>query len=305
MSSQSSQSRPLDFLGIATMLVLCVSWGAQQPAAKLALLDIGPATQGALRSLGAGLIVAAWMRWRGTSFSLRDGTLWPGIAAGLGFSFQFLFLYLALARTDAARVIVFMQSAPFLVAIATPYVLRGERLGWRAWIGIVIAFSGVLLALEPWNPRHGASLTGDILGLLGGLAWGGSTVLIKATSLRSAPPTKVLLYQLVISTVFLGMAGLLMREHTNWPWTVPTWSAFLYQMLWIVAVTMGIWYWLIARYPAAQISAFTFLTPVFGLTASYLMLGEALPPAFLGACALVVGGLVLVSWPARKPPIVV
>jgi drug/metabolite transporter (DMT)-like permease len=293
----SQSSRPLDSVGVALALMLCISWGAQQPAAKLALADIGPATQGALRSVFAIGIVFGWNRWRGVDLSLRDGSFWPGIVAGLMFSSQFLFLYFALSLTDAARVIVFIQSAPFFVAIASPLLLRDGRLGGRGWAGVIIAFAGVLLALQPWNSKRDASLLGDLFGLLGGLSWGITTVYIKGTRLRSTAPGKLLLYQLAVSILVLGLGALLMGEHTAWPWRAATWGAFLFQVVWIVPVTMSIWYWLISRYPAAQISAFTFLTPVFGLAVSHFLLGEDLPSAFLAACVLVIVGLILVTAP--------
>src|SRR5262249_51783863 len=74
--------RPLDAAAIAIILVLSFSWGFNQVAVKLALHDIPPLTQSAIRSCGAALIVAAWMRACGLSFDLRDGTLVPGIVAG-------------------------------------------------------------------------------------------------------------------------------------------------------------------------------------------------------------------------------
>jgi drug/metabolite transporter (DMT)-like permease len=55
------------------------------------------------------------------------------------------------------------------------------------------------------------------------------------------------------------------------------------------------WYALVARYSANRLSAFTFLTPLFGVAAGHLVLGEPLTGAFAAAVALVAGGLVLVN----------
>jgi drug/metabolite transporter (DMT)-like permease len=51
----------------------------------------------------------------------------------------------------------------------------------------------------------------------------------------------------------------------------------------------------VARYSANRLSAFTFLTPLFGVAAGHLVLGEPLTRAFAAAVALVAGGLVLVN----------
>jgi len=54
---------------------------------------------------------------------------------------------------------------------------------------------------------------------------------------------------------------------------------------------------LIQRYSASRLSAFTFLTPLFGVAAGHLVLGDPLTPAFALAVGLVVTGLVLVNRP--------
>jgi drug/metabolite transporter (DMT)-like permease len=60
-------------------------------------------------------------------------------------------------------------------------------------------------------------------------------------------------------------------------------------------VTFVIWFALIARYSASRLSAFTFLTPLFGVAAGHLLLGDPLTPAFAAAVVLVAVGLLLVN----------
>jgi len=74
-------------------------------------------------------------------------------------------------------------------------------------------------------------------------------------------------------------------------------GALAYQTLWIVPVTFVVWFALIQRYSASRLSAFTFLTPIFGVAAGHLVLGEPLTLAFAAAVALVAAGLVLVNRP--------
>jgi drug/metabolite transporter (DMT)-like permease len=51
------------------------------------------------------------------------------------------------------------------------------------------------------------------------------------------------------------------------------------------------------RYSANRLSAFTFLTPLFGVAAGHLVLGEPLTMGFAVAAALVAAGLALVNRP--------
>ena len=85
------------------------------------------------------------------------------------------------------------------------------------------------------------------------------------------------------------------------PSAIALWS-LAYQTIWVVSITFVIWFALILRYSASRVSAFTFLTPLFGVAAGHFVLGEPLTPTFLLAVAMVVGGLILVNR-RRKPEV--
>jgi len=72
-------------------------------------------------------------------------------------------------------------------------------------------------------------------------------------------------------------------------------GALAYQTAWVVSVTFVIWFALVKNYSANRLSAFSFLTPLFGVAAGHLLLGDPLTPAFAAAVALVAAGLVLVN----------
>jgi drug/metabolite transporter (DMT)-like permease len=72
-------------------------------------------------------------------------------------------------------------------------------------------------------------------------------------------------------------------------------GALAYQSFWVVSVTFVVWYALVVRYSASRLSAFGFLTPLFGVAAGHLVLGEPMTLGFAAAVALVAAGLVLVN----------
>ena len=74
-------------------------------------------------------------------------------------------------------------------------------------------------------------------------------------------------------------------------------GSLLYQTVWVVSVTFVIWFALIVRYSASRLSAFTFLTPLFGVAAGHLVLGDPITPGFAVAVAMVIAGLILVNRP--------
>jgi drug/metabolite transporter (DMT)-like permease len=291
-----TQARPLDALAAAIMLVLCLSWGFNQVAVKLALPEIPPFLQAAIRSAGGALIVTSFAYWRGVVLLARDGTLIAGLVAGALFGIEFLLIYRGLVWTSASRAVLFLYMAPFFVALGARFLLPGERLGFWQWLGLALSFMGVALALGVPGPAVDSwALIGDLMMIAAAALWAATTLVIKASALDRAPHEKILLYQLVVSTPILALAALLFGERMQaLPSAVPL-ALLAYQTIWISSVTYVAWFALIVRYSASRLSAFTFLTPLFGVAAGNLVLGEPITPAFAAAAALVAAGLVLVN----------
>jgi len=294
----SPQSRPLDALAITIAVGLCLTWGFNQVAVKLAIHDIPPLTQAAVRSVLAALCVAGYAAVRGVPLLKRDGTLWAGIAAGILFAAEFLLLYRGLLWTTATRTVLFLYFAPFLVALGSLWFIPSDRFTPSQWVGLVMSFVGIVIAFGLPTPAADPHLMlGDLMAIGGAIAWGATTLVIKASALNRVSSEKAMLYQLVVSVPILAIAAFLFGEHIDVMPSGLAIGALLYQAVWVVSVTYVIWFALIIRYSAARLSAFTFLTPIFGVAAGYLVLNEPLTPAFALAVAFVAFGLVLVNRP--------
>jgi drug/metabolite transporter (DMT)-like permease len=191
--------------------------------------------------------------------------------------------------------VLFLYLAPFFVVLGTRIFLPADRFSPYQWLGLALSFAGMLVAFGVPTPAlDPRQAIGDVLIVGGAFFWALTTLIIKA-KLPRVPSEKVLLYQLVVSAPMLAACALLSGERVmHWPSAVAL-ASLAYQTAWIVSVTFAIWFALVMRYSANRLSAFTFLTPLFGVAAGYLVLNEPLTPAFAAAVALVAGGLVLVN----------
>jgi drug/metabolite transporter (DMT)-like permease len=295
--------RVADRLDARAMLVLtacCACWGVNQVAIKIANAGISPMLQVGLRSLLAGVLVLAWARTRGIALFERDRTLWPGIAAGLLFAGEFVTLYLGLNLTTASRAVVLLYLAPFVVAFGAHYLIPGDRLTLAKTAGLTAALGGLAVAMgEGFAAPGRPTLAGDLLALVAALMWGATTVLIRATSLKSAAPEKTLLYQLAVSGLLLPPASWLLGEPGIVALSAPVLAAFAYTFIVVAFVSYTAWFWLVRTYPPTRISAFTFLSPVFGVMAGNLMLAEPFTASLAAALALIAFGIYLVNRPQR------
>ncbi|MBI3705353.1 MAG: DMT family transporter [Rhizobiales bacterium] len=288
--------RPLDALATCVVIALCLSWGFNQVAVKLAIHDIPPMIQSSLRSAAAALIVTAWCKARGMPLLTRDGTLVPGLAAGALFGVEFMCIYQGLVYTTATRAVLFIYLAPFFVVLGARIFLPADRFGAAQWLGLGLSFAGMIVAFGlPTPALDPRQAVGDLMMVGGAVFWAATTLIIKASALSRISSEKVMLYQLVVSAPLLALAAWLAGERIDALPSALALGAFAYQAVWVVSVTFVVWFALVVRYSANRLSAFTFLTPLFGVAAGHLVLGEPLTPAFAAAVALVAGGLVLVN----------
>ena len=292
--------KPVDAFALGLMVLLCALWGLQQVAIKAAAPDVAPIMQVALRSGAAALLVFLWTRARGVRLSLGGGTLAPGLVAGALFAGEFLFVAEGLRRTSASHMAVFLYTSPIFTALGLHLTVRAERLGRLQWIGVAVAFAGIAVAFGG-GLGGGAGgdvarvLSGDLLAVLAGAAWGGTTVVIRTSRLSDAPPAQTLLYQLVGGFFLLLLAALLSGQAGRVSLTGVAVASLLFQGVVVSFASYLAWFWLLTRYLASRLSVFSFMTPLFGVTFGVLLLGEPLTGAFLVGAVLVLLGITLVS----------
>jgi len=290
---------PLDAFAVATMLVLCVLWGLQQVAVKLAAPYMGPVLQIGMRSAVAAILVYAVVLWRGDRLSMRDRYFVPGIGAGVLFALEFLCVAIGLQYTTASHMSVFLYTAPIFTVLGLHWFIPGERLGAMQWAGAFAAFAGIAVAFS--NGFATASrdwtsmLAGDALGVLGGVFWAGTTVLIRRSSLSEAPPAITLFYQLASCGAILVAIAFLWGQGSIVAMNSITWGSLFFQAIIVAFLSYLVWFWMLRRYLASRLSVFSFLTPMFGVGFGVLLLDDPLDARFVAGALLVMLGVVMVN----------
>ena len=109
------------------------------------------------------------------------------------------------------------------------------------------------------------------------------------------------MYQLAGSAILLGALAAATGERGVTRLDPPT-VAVLYQTVLVAFASYLAWFWLLTRYPASHLRAYTFWTPLFGLLGGWLLLGDPVTPALILAMACVTVGIYLVNRPPGAGP---
>lgn len=300
------QRERIDALAATILVGCCVLWGVTQVAIKASVAGGIPVIlQAALRSAVAALLVAGWTVARGGGRELiaRDRSLWPGLGIAALFALEFLLLYPGMKLTTASRGVVLLYTAPFWVAAGAHLLLPKERLRPRQVAGLLFAFAGVGCAVADGLTGGGGRPLGDAMVAAAAAFWGLTTVMVKANRiLRTLSPAKLLVYQLGGSAPILFAFAWFSGELVVPDATAAGWWWLAYQTVIVAFVSYLVWFWMVTHYPAGRLSAYTFLSPLFGIAAGALILGERTSIALVLALGFVALGIRLVNGPPVSLP---
>jgi drug/metabolite transporter (DMT)-like permease len=288
--------KPVDAKAAALMVVLCAIWGMQQVALKAAAPAMAPVLQVAVRSGAAAILIGILILIRGETARLGGGTWRPGLLVGVLFAVEFLFVGEGLRYTSASHMAIFLYTAPVFAALGLHMRVPEEKLTPLQWVGIVTAFSGIVVSFAGRGDAGdgGASWIGDLLGIAAGAMWGATTLTIRFSRLSATPATVTLLYQLVGAFVLLIAAAIFLgqTEVTYRPVLV---ASLAFQIVLVSFLSFLAWFALLRTYLASRLGVLSFMSPIFGISFGVALLGEDLDVAFILGAILVLAGILLVS----------
>ncbi len=283
----------LPFSHFLLALAVVSIWGTNFVIIKYALADLPPLLFAAMRFSLA--LVPAMFFLRRPAVKLGNLALY-GLLIGVG---QFGLLYLAIDGHISPGIASLVVQTQVFFTIGLAMRLDGEQVRAFQWLALVLAGGGVLNIL--WHTDGTTTPLGIALVLLAALAWAGGNL-----AARHGRPESMLAYVVwssafaipplfILAFIYEGTSAILtgLRQADLATWAAVVWQSWGNTLFGYVA-----WGWLLARHPAATVTPMALLVPVFGMGASALLLGEALPGWKLLSAALVMAGLALnLFWP--------
>ena len=266
----------VDTKGFFIILTLTILWGFNYTTIKFSNTGLSPVFTSFLRSVIASFCGVLYCMMIKQKLFHRGILLFHGVMVGVLFGLEFVLLYLGVLYTDSARAVIFIYLSPFVVAIGAHMFLK-EKLNVIKTLGLMLAFLGIYFVFrgKP-STYNNLMLFGDLLTILGAILWGATTLYIKKFLAEKVHPINTFLYQLVFSIPIIFICALLLED--TWVKHIDVYilSSLFYQSVIVAFASYFIWFKLIYAYPVAKLSAFTFLTPVFGVLFGVLFFKEQL-----------------------------
>lgn len=284
------------YLGLA---IGSLVWGTSFAAAKISLRELSPLNLVILRFGLASILFAAILGCRRD----RPRLPWHDVPRFLVLGFlviasYFYLQFVALRYTSTVSSSLMIATSPVFTALISHLTGR-ERLRGLAAVGIATAFAGMVLIVTNgrWSGLLGSdSWKGDVLLLLNAVVWASFTVYGRTLMQTYSPLVAIAYVQMAGTLLLLPLAFLptplapqpLVAQLRTLTW--PTWVAALHLAAPCSVLGYVVWYRGVAALGAVRTSVFSYINPLFAITAAILLLHEPLT-----ALTLVGGALILLG----------
>ena len=286
------------------LIIVAAIWGFGWPAGRVVATELPPIGSAWVRYVMVVIMFLAYLKWS-NQWILPSKTQWKHVAwIGLfsTFVYQSMFMY-GMRYTAAGDASLMITFNPLFTAFLAVLFL-GERMSWRLFGGLVLAFAGVavlFLASPNTDIPEMERWIGNAFIAGAAFAWAASTIIMKRVMTDIPEDAEAPLSPLHL-TVWSSVIGLLIL--TPWAgiealeanWTMPSveaWAGILFLAV-FSTVMAYVWFAEGIRVIGAGPSAFyIYLVPPFGILGGWLLLNEQLGTSLVVAFALIVGGVLL------------
>ncbi|MGJ7498113.1 EamA family transporter [Variovorax sp. RT4R15] len=297
-SSSAATQRPARSR-LPPIIILCLAatwvvWGSTYLAIKYALLSFAPFLQMGSRFVFAGVLLAAWMRWRGAAWpsalqwrnAFVVGALMLG--GGMGGTAS------AEVTVGSGLVVAFIAVIPLMIALLNLFWGVVPRL--TEAVGIALGLAGVLMLTQ--GSGFQASREGLVAIAVACVCWSVGSVLSQR-SLPLATGAMGFASEMICGGVVLLVLSALAGETLVWPPQPLAVAAWFYLVVFGSLIAFNAYMVLLARAPAALASSYTLVNPVIAMLLGVLIAGETVTGFEWGAVVVILAGVLLLLWKRR------
>jgi drug/metabolite transporter (DMT)-like permease len=295
---------------VLALLAVYVIWGSTYLAILEAIRTIPPLWMASIRMMLAAVPMLLWSRWRTGVWPSRRA--WP-IAAISGV-LMFTCGNGAVTWSEqsvptglAALIVASVSIWTVLIDTVVMSRLRpgGARSSAVVWLGVVIGFSGLLVLVDPFSPRHPAAASGVHVPLfgatvlvVGSLAWAiGSVLSIEAVQQKISQGVELAALQMLCGGIGLFPAGLLRGEHYEFDLGSISWLSIgcvLYLVIAGSMIAFTAYNWLLVHTSPAVATTYAYVNPLVAIALGALLADERLTLRIVIASLMILGAVALI-----------
>jgi drug/metabolite transporter (DMT)-like permease len=262
----------------ALLALLATLWGASYTFIKLGVATIPPITFIAARTLIAGVLLLAVMRWRGLSLPM-DAATWRRFLfqACLNSVIPFTLIAWAERSLDAGLATILNSTAPVFAFLLTFAITRHEPVGLRKLFGVLAGLAGTCLIVGVQALGGiGEQFVAQVAVVVATMCYAGAAIFSRG--FKGLDPMAPAAGSLLCGAAILVPLSLAVDR----PWTLAPSASSLLALLGLAvfstALAFVIYFRLVQTLGSVGTTAQAYLRVPIGVAIGVLFLGESLTP---------------------------
>lgn len=286
-------------------LFCCALWGISTPIVKMGYAYIDAThTPSLFLWVGAQFAVAGFLILcisslvsRRIALPKRKSVKTIALVSLLQTVLQYGLVYIGLLNTSSVKGAILKSTDVFFVALISSLIFKMETLTVKKLLSCIIGFAGIIVMnLDGLSLNF--NLLGDGMVVLGIVAYSFAVVIIPVFA-KDEDPLVLSGWQMSLGGMVLLLAGLFLGGTMDFVGMLPVFAVLSA----IYAISYPLWTTLLKHNLPSSITIYSFMTPVFGVLSSALLLSEDSGVAALSlviALVLVCFGIILWGYEKKK-----
>lgn len=308
METRSNTFFTKTFVVALFALFCCALWGSATPFIKMGYELILPVKDTASTILFAGIrfslaglvtVIIYSIARRKVLLPQRENIGRIALVCLFQTVLQYIFFYVGLANTSGVKGTVLSGSTAFFALLVSALIFRQEKLTLKKIIACILGFSGIII-VNLKGLDFNMNFLGDAFVLFSSVASAVSSALIKKFSSRE-DPVIISGYQFIAGGLVMVGIGLAFGGKVQFN-SLAALGVLIYLAA-LSAVAYSLWGVLLKYNPVSKVSVYSFMTPVFGVLLSELILTEDSNVSYVNLAitlVLVCAGIILINYRKEK-----
>jgi drug/metabolite transporter (DMT)-like permease len=295
-------TRPQWKVAIA-LLAVYVCWGATYLAMRIAVVEIPPHLMAAFRFLIAGVLLYAWVRYRG----VKPPTLIQWRSAFVVGAFLLVAANASVAwaeqRVPSGLTALLVASVP-LWMVGMDWGRGGGRPASQVIAGLALGIFGVGLLVAPSLVGHAQTIdrVGAVILILASASWAWGSIYSKSAPLPESPFMATAQEMIAGGVLLLLTAAIAGQFHGFRPShvSVRAWVSLLYLIVFGSLIGFTAYIWLLNSTSVARAGTYAYVNPVVAVILGWAVLAEPITTLTIVAALVIVVAVALVN-SAKSP----
>ena len=299
MTPSEPANQDLSFLAVLVTIFLCILFGSNAVAIKMAFQGLGVFTTAGIRFSVAAIVIFLWARFTGKPLGLKKGQVHQILILSVIFWAQLSLFYFGISKSNASRGTLLANLVPFFILFLAHFFIPGDRITRKKFFGILLGFGGIVFMFTDKGDITSDLRTGDLIILAGTFLWSCNAVYLKKI-ISGYNAFQIVLFNTVIAAPLFFLEAFLFDSVMFFHMDGRILGAVLYQSLVTASFGFVTWNNMLQKYGAVALHTFVFIMPIAGVALGGLLLNEPITPKIMIALALIASGILIVHWKAKK-----